>query len=305
LPLAAGPDIEACNGELGAGMRLWSTFAVGTGLLALVTGSGGAPAQTYRERGAYLVTTLGACANCHTPRGVGNRPVAGMAFAGGFEFDIDIGHIVGPNITPDPATGIGKWSDGQIVYALRNGKRPDGTTIGPPMPVEMYRGLSDRDAEAIAVYLRSLAPIRHEVARSQYKIPLPPSYGPVIDHVAEPDHTDKIAYGAYLAGPVAHCLECHTPREKGRLDLDRLGAGGREFPVFGKPGAVTVSRNITPEGIGQWSDADVKRAILVGVRPDGTRLAATMPFAAYHDMYSADLNAIVDYLRTLKPAATP
>jgi mono/diheme cytochrome c family protein len=270
----------------------------------LVLAGGDARADTYRERGAYLATTLGACGNCHTPRAGDNQPDPKMAFAGGFAFDLDIGHVVGPNITPDPATGIGGWSDGQIVYALRNGKRPDGTTIGPPMPIEMYRGLSDRDAAAIAVYLRSLTPIRHEVARSQYKIPLPPNYGPVVDHVEEPDRTDKIAYGAYLAGPVAHCLECHTPRVAGKLDLDRLGAGGRDFPDFGNPGARTVSRDITPAGIGTWSDADVKRAILVGERPDGTRLSRVMPFAAYNGMTSDDVNAIVDYLRTLKSPKT-
>jgi mono/diheme cytochrome c family protein len=276
---------------------------IGAGLLALVAGAAGGQAQTYRERGAYLVTTLSACSNCHTPHDTQNRPIAGMEFAGGREFDLPVGHIVGPNITPDKDTGIGAWSDGQVIFALRNGKRPDGSMIGPPMPIEMYRGLSDRDAEAIAIYLRSLPPIRHEVARSQYKIPPPASYGPVIGHVEEPDRTDKVAYGAYLAGPVAHCIECHTPRVKGKLDLDRIGAGGREFPDFTHPGALTVSGNITPDGIGQWSDADVKRAILVGERPDGAKLAATMPFAAYNGMTSDDVNAIVDYLRTLKPAS--
>jgi mono/diheme cytochrome c family protein len=268
---------------------------IGTALLA-----NGAAAQTYRERGAYLVTTLAACGNCHTPRDAAGKPIATMALAGGFAFDIDVGHIIGPNITSDRQTGIGNWSVGQIVFALRNGKRPDGSMIGPPMPIEFYSRLSDRDAEAIAVYLKSLAPVRHTVARSQYTIPPPPA-GPTISHVDEPDRTDKVAYGAYLAGPVAHCLECHTPRVKGELELDRLGAGGREFPDFGAPGAITISRNITPEGIGQWSDADVKRAILIGERPDGTKLSRTMPFAAYNGMTSDDVNAIVDYLRTLKP----
>jgi mono/diheme cytochrome c family protein len=283
-------------------MRRWGAIAAAVALAVVIVGA--ARGDTYRERGAYLVTTLGACGNCHSPRTADNQPDPKLALAGGFAFDLDIGHIVGPNITPDPQTGIGTWSDGQIVYALRNGKRPDGTIVGPPMPIEMYRGLSDRDAQAITVYLRSLAPIRHEVARSHYKIPLPPAYGPVVGHVDEPDPKDKVAYGAYLAGPVAHCLECHTPREQGKLALDRLGAGGREFPDFGNPGALTVSRNITPDGIGQWSDADVKRAILIGERPDGTKLSRVMPFAAYNGMSSDDVNAIVDYLRTLKPVAT-
>jgi mono/diheme cytochrome c family protein len=285
-------------------MRGWGVVAVAV-LMAI---AGGVRAETYRERGAYLVTTLGACGNCHTPRDAGNQPIAGMELAGGRDFtEAVLGHIIGPNITPDPETGIGQWSEDQIVYALRNGKRPDGSIIGPPMPIEMYRGLSDRDARAIAVYLKSLPPVRHAVARSQYKIPLPPGYGPTIGHVGEPNRADKIAYGAYLAGPVAHCIECHTPRVGPQLDLDRTGAGGREFPDLAHPGALTVSRNITPDptdGIGQWSDADVKRAILVGERPDGTRLARTMPFEAYNKMSSDDVNAIVDYLRSLKPLKT-
>lgn len=272
--------------------------------LALATAAEPGKAETYRERGAYLVTTLGACGNCHTPHDAANQPVAGMELAGGREFDFEAGHAVGPNLTPDKETGIGNWSVWQIVYALRNGKRPDGTIIGPPMPVEFYHRLSDRDAEAIAVYLKSLKPVRHKMARSQYTVPLPPDYGAAVTHVAEPDRHNNIAYGAYLAGPVAHCMECHTPRTGPRLELSRLGAGGREFPDFGNRGRVTVSRNITndPEtGLGKWSDADIKGAILLGHRPDGTRLARTMPFDAYNNMTSDDVNAIVDYLRTLTP----
>jgi len=288
-------------------MRNWEAIAAAAAL-AMIAAGGGARGETYQERGAYLVTTLGACGNCHTPRDAANRPIAGMDLAGGREFNVaGLGHIVGPNLTPDPETGIGAWSEGQIVYALRNGKRPDGTVIGPPMPVGMYRALSDRDVEAIAVYLKSLKPVRHAVARSQFKAPLPPGYGPTVGHVAEPDRADPVAYGAYLAGPVAHCIECHTPRVGPQLDQGRLGAGGREFPDLGNPGALTVSRNITPEpqdGIGRWSDADVKRAIMLGKRPDGTQLARTMPFDAYYNVSSDDLNTIVTYLRSLKPVKT-
>jgi cytochrome c553 len=143
-------------------------------VVAAVTGGAGS-AETLVERGAYLVTTVAACGNCHTPRDASGKPMVNMALAGGFEFDDDlIGHVVVRNITPDPETGIGKWTDAEIVSGLRNGKRPDGTVIGPPMPTRFYRLLSDRDAAAIAAYLRSLKPISHEVGRTLLKNPLPP-----------------------------------------------------------------------------------------------------------------------------------
>jgi len=280
--------------------------ATGAGALLLAALSAGAAAETPRERGAYLVTTVGACGNCHTPKDQAAKAIAGQELSGGVEFDIPPAHVVGPNITPDPETGIGKWSEADIVTALRDGKRPDGSIIGPPMPIEMYRRLSDHDAAAIAAYLKSVKPIRHAVARTQYKVPLPPGYGPPVEHVAEPARANKVAYGEYLAGPVGHCMECHTPfAAPGQLDLSRLGYGGQEFPVFGDPNAQTVSRNITTGsrlGIGDWSDAQIKRAITTGVRADGSKLVRTMPFDWYAKIAPADLDAIVAYLRTLKPA---
>ena len=266
----------------------------------------GASAEDLRARGAYLVNTIGGCGNCHTPKDRAGRAIAGKELSGGFEFDDpEIGHIVPPNITPDPETGIGKWSEAQIVTALRDGKRPDGTIIGPPMPIPVYSRLSDRDASAMAAYLRSVKPIRNAVAKTQFKIPLPPAYGPPVTHVDEPPRTDKIAYGGYLAGPVGHCVLCHTPPGDGKpFDMSRPYGGGRELPDFAKPGALTVSRNITPDpenGIGKWSDAEVKRAITAGICPDGTRLTRTMPFDWYAKIAPADLDALVAYLRSLKP----
>jgi mono/diheme cytochrome c family protein len=278
---------------------------VGGGMLAAAM-IAGASAEDLRVRGAYLVNTIAGCGNCHTPKDRAGRAIAGKEFSGGLEFDDpEIGHIVAPNITPDPETGIGNWSEPQIVTALRDGKRPDGTIIGPPMPTPVYSRLSDRDAAAIAAYLRSVKPIRHAVAKTQFKIPLPPAYGPPVTHVDEPPHDDRVAYGGYLAEPVGHCVLCHTPPGDGKpFDMSRAYGGGRELPDFAKPGALTVSRNITPDpesGIGKWSDAEIKRAITAGVRPDGTKLTRTMAFDWYAKMTPADLDAIVAYLRSLKP----
>lgn len=279
--------------------------AVLGGLILPAATTGAAAAESLHARGAYLVNTIAACGNCHTPKDAKGKAIAGKELSGGFVLELPIGHIVAPNITPDPQTGIGKWSPAEIVTALRDGKRPDGTIIGPPMPIDFYRRIADRDAAAIAAYVRSIAPVRHAVERSQFKVPLPPSYGPPVGRVEAPPATDKVAYGGYLAGPIGHCMECHTPFGKpGELDLSRLGAGGRDFPAIGQDGVTVVSRNITPDpdsGIGKWSDADLKRTIRTGIRPDGTKLVRTMPFDWYAKIAPSDLDAIVAYLRSLKP----
>jgi mono/diheme cytochrome c family protein len=286
-------------------MRLTSGVAI-LGI-AMCGFAGVAAAETPVERGAYLANSIAGCGNCHTPKDAAGNPVAGKELAGGYAFVEGFGRALSQNITPDPETGVGKWTDAQLLTALRDGKRPDGTTIGPPMPIEWYRKMSDDDATAIVAYIRSVKPIHNAVEKSEFKIPLPPAYGPPVGHVAAPPRTDKIAYGGYLAGPVGHCMECHTPFAKpGQLDMSRLGAGGRDLPS-GVGDGRAVSQNITsdPEdGIGKWSDADLKRAITSGVRPDGTKIARIMAVAWYARMTPEDLDAIVAYLRSLAPQKT-
>ncbi len=258
-------------------------------------------AETLLERGTYLMRGIVACGNCHTPQGP-NGPLPGMELAGGLKFDEPPFTAYGSNITPDPETGIGAWTDAQIVVAIREGKRPDGSIIGPPMPIGLYRGMSDRDAQAIVAYLRALPPVRNMVPKSDYRIPLPTSYGPPLGAVPEVSRDDKLTYGAYLAGPLGHCVECHTPFVNGRPDLENsLGAGG--FEMHG-PWGTSIAANITPDsdtGLGSWSAADIKRAITQGVRPDGARLAPPMAFSYYATMSEADLDAIVTFLGALRP----
>jgi mono/diheme cytochrome c family protein len=183
--------------------------------------------------------------------------------------------------------------------AIREGKRPDGTIIGPPMPIELYRSLADEDVHAILAYMRAAPPVVNKVPKSQYKVPLPPTYGPPITApVRAPARTDKLAYGAYLAGPLGHCIECHsTPGANGASDMkNMLGVGGM---TFDGPWGKSVARNITPTGLKDWSDADIKKAITTGVRPDGERLKPPMAYGYYKNMTPEDLDAIVAYLRSL------
>ena len=284
-------------------MKIFVSALLRVGCLVLATAAlTPVRAETPLQRGAYLVNGVVGCGNCHTTRGPDAEPLKDQELAGGLVIDLPVFHAVAPNITPDPDTGIGRWTDAQIIEAIRNGKRPDGTTIGPPMPIAFYRNFSDDDVRAVVAYLRSVKPVRHVVEKSTFKIPLPPNYGPEVTHVTAPSPDNKAAYGKYLA-EIGHCMECHTPMKGPELDLSRIGAGGRELPTF--TGGVVISANLTPanpDGIAHWTDAQVKQTITTGVRPDGRRLVRVMAFDWYKTIRSGDLDALVAYLRTLKPA---
>jgi mono/diheme cytochrome c family protein len=270
--------------------------------LCLLAWPSAASAQARLERGRYLVEGIAACGNCHTPKGPDGKPVAGKHLAGGFEITEGFGVAVASNITPDRTTGIGAWSDAEIVKAIREGKSRDGRTLGPPMPYGFYRRLSDVDVKAIVTYLRTVPAVENHVAKSRYTMPLPPSWGPPVGRVPPVSRRDRVKYGEYLAGPVAHCMECHAPQgSDGAPDLTKLGAGG--FPFRG-PWGVSYSANLTPDretGIGTWTDSEIVASIH-GARRGGGRVRPPMPVDQYVRGISApDLKAIVAYLRSLPP----
>ena len=130
------------------------------------------------------------------------------------------------------------------------------------------------------------------------RMPLPPAYGPPVGKVAEVPRNDKLAYGRYLAGPLGHCVECHSaPGPQGAPDLEnKLGAGGM---VFSGPWGKSVATNITPTNLSRYSDAALKKVITTGVRPDGSRLKPPMGTDYYARMKPGDLDALVAYLRSL------
>ncbi len=241
-----------------------------------------------------------ACGNCHFVRGDKGQPLLEKGLSGGMLFDEPPLKAYAANITPDKDTGIGKWTDAQLAKAIREGVRPDKSLIGPPMPMEFYRHLSDADLVAIIAYLRAQPAVKNEVPKSKYNMPLPPSYGPAVKEVKAPAMSNKLKYGEYLAN-IGHCMDCHTPRnDKGMLLHDKRGAGGM---VFKGPWGASVSRNLTPDasGLKDWSDAQIAKAIREGVDRSGQHYKPPMGFDFYKTINDADMGALIAYLRSLKP----
>ena len=286
--------------------------------VAVLAAAGSAAAQTALERGRYLVTTILACGNCHTPKDSEGRALPGRELAGGgIGFDIPPFAGVAANITPDDETGIGTWSDAEIKRAITHGERPArgplaGKPLALPMAANFFKAILPGDLDAIVAYLRSLPPVRNPLPAPVYRGPVQREAFALADRgFSEGDLQDKVRRGAYLA-TIGHCLECHTPVDKGVLQLETaLGAGGRPFlPSFvkGLPDAWqgTVSRNLTADrerGLGAWSDGEIKRAIVQGVGRDGRKMQEPMPYAWYAGLRDDDLDAIVAYLRTLPALA--
>jgi len=269
-------------------------------VLAFALASDAANAQSdLVKRGDYLVNGVLTCGNCHTPKGP-SGDIMDKAFSGGLSWDEPPFKVTAPNITPDKETGIGNYTDAELKTVLRKGIKRDGVLVAMVMPSGFYEIMTDRDLDAVIAYLHTLKPISNKVADPVYKMkqghPIPPAGD---KKFTDADMTDKVHKGFYLA-TIAHCMECHTPMgPRGREFATKLGTGGFDFPG---PWGVSTSRNITQskdKGIGNWTDAEIKRAITAGVSRDGSKLKPPMGFHYYATMTSDDLDDIVAYLRTV------
>jgi len=283
-------------------------------LLAVSSGAKAAEkAESPAERGAYLVNTIMACGNCHTPRDGDGKPIAEKALSGGLTFNTPAFIATAPNITPDRETGIGSWSDAEIKRALVEGSRPDhgrlaGVQLATIMPANFYKALLPDDLDAVIAYLRSVQPIRSEVADPVYKVPVRRDAYPDADAgFSKAMLADPVRRGAYLV-TIGHCMECHSAWSRGVSDFKTgLGRGGRAFPLReGSPdaGPASIAANITSHptaGIGAWTDAEIVRAITQAVGRDGRPLKPPMAYGYYAALKPADLADIVAYLRTVPP----
>jgi mono/diheme cytochrome c family protein len=267
-----------------------------------------AMAETPAQRGDYLVNTIMACGNCHSPRDASGKLIAGKAFSGGLTFDTPAFLATARNITPDVETGIGSWSDAEIKRALVEGLRPDhGKMAGVPlaaiMPANFYKALLPDDLNAIVAYLRTIKPIRNEVADPVYKAPVRRDPYPAAEAgFSKAMLTDAAGRGAYLA-TIGHCMECHAAWSRGVSDFKTgFGRGGRVFP--GPDGTPVTAANITSDakaGLGAWTDAEIARAVAHGISRNGRALKPPMAYDYYAGLKETDLADIIAFLRTVPP----
>lgn len=266
------------------------------------------------ERGRYLFHSVADCAGCHSPRNPEKFAMMPTpeGTGSGFEFPLELGFpgkVRAPNITPDAETGLGRWSDGEKIRAIREGISRDGRALFPFMPYPHFATMSDEDLYSVVAYVNSLAPVKRTVPRTEldfpvkYLIKFAPK--PVTAKVSAPDRADKVKYGEYLVR-LADCIECHTQLDKGELVKGMEYAGGHEFPVGN---LLARSANITPDeetGLGKWDEARFVAKfkgyanLTYENAPRTTQANFTvMPWYGLSQMTEDDLKAIYAYLRTL------
>ncbi|MGJ4939552.1 c-type cytochrome [Bradyrhizobium sp. HKCCYLS1011] len=271
-------------------------------------------AETPVARGSYLVNTIMACGNCHSPRDNAGAVIADRALSGGLTITTPSFTATAPNITSDRDTGIGDWTDAEIKRALSEGVRPDhgplpGVPLAAVMPVGFYKALLPADLDAIVAYLRTVKPVRNLVPQPTYAAAVHREPYPEAEAgFADADFTRPARRGAYLV-TIGHCMECHSTWSDGRSDYrNGLGRGGRPFgPALvqglGANWHGAIAPNITSDstsGLGGWSDAEIANAIRHGIARDGHHLALPMAFAFYAGLRDQDVADIIAYLRTLR-----
>lgn len=273
--------------------------------------AGAAPERL--ARGEYLAMATTGCIDCHSKRDFtryAGPPVAPLgAHADCFDEGVGVpGLVCPPNITSDRETGLGAWTDGEILRAMREGVSRDGRPLFPLMPYEDFRHLSDEDALSIVAYLRTLPAATYKAPLPKLDFPLPvvirfipkPLEGPVI----APPRSDAMAYGKYLT-TVGGCAFCHTT-----LDAQMTPIPGREWAgdnEFRGPWGVVRTANLSPDetGLGEKTKENfigLFRAFgsVEGEVPQGAP-NTIMPWALYKNLTDEDLGIIYDYLKAQKP----
>jgi len=278
----------------------WAWLACALLLLAGAA-SGHAAAAGDAGRGRY-VATAGGCLGCHTEDRKDATP-----FAGGHALKTPYGTFYGPNLTPHPQAGLGRWTDADFVRAMGLGLRPDGAHYYPAFPYPSFTRISDGDLADLWAYLRSLPPNSRPNQAHELRFPFGWRYpiaawkwlfftpGPV---ASESRRTAVLDRGAYLVDVLGHCGECHTPRNfLGALKRDRPFAGGKGPTGKDVP-------NLTPTRLQKWSDAELREFLVSGITPEFDSADEAMAEVVRNttsQLTPADLAAMIAYLRALPP----
>jgi mono/diheme cytochrome c family protein len=263
-----------------------------------------APSAAELARGKYVFGATGGC-GCHTkPKDAVN--------AGGRRYDGPFGTVYATNITPDRETGIGSWTDDQIITAIRAGRRPNGDRILPVHPYTVFNGMAAEDLKAVTAYLRTLPAVKRQNLPKRITVPLFESvFLPAWLAAFAPRETPPptapatgVARGEYLVRAVGHCGECHTPRTMTMAtDNSRFLAGNAKGPEDSEV------PNLTPDketGL-TWTVDQIAEYLKTGNKPDGDVSGGLMgevingTTAGYKDMTKADLLAIAHYLKSIPP----
>jgi mono/diheme cytochrome c family protein len=251
------------------------------------------------ERGEYLAKAAD-CLVCHTTRD-------GAEYAGGLPFKLPFGTLYSTNITPDKDTGIGNYSDQDFLAAMHRGIRRDGARLYPAMPFTSYTYISDADALAIKAYLFSLAPVRAVPPVNTLVFPFNQRWAMSFwselfnpDTRFEPDTSKSPEWnrGAYLAEALAHCGECHTPRNLAFALNNRKKFAGA---VTAGWRAFNISSDKTT-GVGGWSDEDLVSYLSIGHATGHGTASGPMGEAvdrSFSQLAPEDIRAVVTYLRSV------
>lgn len=256
-------------------------------------------------RGEYLAIAAN-CQACHTVDG-------GQPYAGGRPFDTDFGTLYASNITPDPETGIGGWSDADFLRAMHEGISKDGTRLYPAFPYASYTYLTDEDVLAIKAYLDTVPAVNYTPPASTLRWPYNQRwlmafwskfynpnkrFEPIVDQSAEWNR------GAYLSEALGHCGECHTPRNLLQaLNNKKKFAGG----VAEGWRAYNLSSD-KDSGIGAWSEEAVEQYLRTGRSPEHGTAFGPMALAvhlSFQKLTPSDVKAIVTYIRSVPPVSSP
>jgi mono/diheme cytochrome c family protein len=290
---------------------MWVIFLLATLMLVVLPNNralAGTPLPDLVAKGKYIFAAAGGGCGCHTEPG---KAATGLN-AGGRRFDAPFGTVYSTNITPDRETGIGGWTDDQIIAAIRLGRRPNGERIIPVHPFMVFNGMAEEDLRALVAYLRSVPPIHRPNQPKKISVPLfesvfLPAWLAAFAAKETPPPTapsSGLARGEYLVRAVGHCGECHTPRGVTQaVDNSRFLAGNPKGPEN------SVVPNITPDkdtGL-TWSEEEIADYMATGNKPDGDVAGGLMgeivqgTSAGYKDLTKADRLAIARYLKTVPP----